>query len=68
MKENFTTKHISEVKKGDKCIIDGDVIIASSNAYTTKTDIGREWNFESGDDYYYARDFENGFVKTIEKS
>ena len=56
------TKHISEVKKGDNLIINGIVTAASSDAYMTKTDNGKEWNFESDGDYYYAGDFENGIV------
>jgi len=62
MKNKILAKHISEVSKGDRLIIDGRIIIASSDAYTTKTDNGREWNFESGSDYYYASEFEGGLV------
>ena len=62
------TKHISEVEKGDNLIINGCVIIATSDAYMTKTDNGKEWNFESGDDYYYISDFENGIVDIVERN
>ena len=61
------TKHISEVKKDDNLIINGCIMVASSDAYMTKTDNGKEWDFESGDDYYYAIDFENGIVDIAEK-
>ena len=59
---NKNTKHISEIKKNDNLIIDGYVIFATSDAYMATTDNGKEWNFESGDDYYYASSFKNGLV------
>lgn len=56
-------KHISEVVAGDRILVNDYEVNATSGAYMTKTDNGREWNFESGDDYYYASDFEGGMVE-----
>ena len=55
-------KPVSEVKKGDNILVDCEPVIATSDAYMVKTANGREWNFESGDEYYYASDFENACV------
>lgn len=54
-------KHISEVKKGDILLVNETVLTAASDAYMTKTDGGKEWNFETTDDevpYVYASDVE----------
>jgi hypothetical protein len=58
------TKHISAVEKGDAVIINNKVVIATSDAYLIDTDNGREWNFVSGEDYFYATDFIDGLVDT----
>ena len=61
-----TVIHFSEIKEGHKVVFDDSVIVATSDAYMTKTDNGKEWNFESGDDYYYISDFDGAvYVKII---
>ena len=60
------SKHISEVNKGDRVVYDGAVYKASTSAFLTKTDIGKEWNFEAGEsDYLYASCFPGGIVNCI---
>lgn len=60
------SKHISEVAKGDQVLFDDCLYTASSDAYMTKTDNGREWNFEvegeGPEEYLYASYFEGGIV------
>ena len=61
------TKHISEIKKGDRLLHDGFAYTATSDAYMVKTDLGREWNVEvvseSGpESYLYASYFPDGLV------
>lgn len=65
MKNNTISRHISEVKKGNRLSVDGYVIEATSDAYMTKTDNGREWNFENNSGYHYASDFEGGLVDVV---
>ena len=55
---NTFKKHISEVSCGDIILFNGDMYTATTDAYTTKTDIGKEWNVEVDGDgpetYIYA--------------
>lgn len=61
-------KHISEVNEGDRLLYEGEVHTASTSAFLTKTDIGKEWNVEvDGDDYLYASYFDCGIVTVIQE-
>ena len=63
--------HFNEIQKGDRVVVPDDMhlcsdmlwegddlIVATSDAYQTKTDYGKIWNFESGDGYVYIADFD----------
>lgn len=61
-------KHISEVVKGDILLYDGCRYVATSDAYMTATDIGKEWcvdveSNEGSEDYLYASYYEQGFAQ-----
>ena len=64
------TKHLSDVKEGDVLLYDGCQYVATTDAYMTNTDIGKEWNVEVESDegpeeYLYASYFHNGEVQFI---
>jgi hypothetical protein len=61
-----SSKHISEVVKGDLTIKhDNAIIAATSDAYLTDTGNGREWNFECSNEYFYASEFDDGIVEIV---
>jgi len=58
-------KHISEIVEGDYLRINNTIIVATSDAYTTDTAIGKEWNFECGDEYFYASEFMDESIEAV---
>lgn len=64
------TRHISEVKEGDVLLYDNCRYVATTDAYMTDTDIGREWNVEvesdeGSEEYLYASYFPQGEVMVV---
>lgn len=62
------TVHISEVKAGDIILYANATHEATTDAFQTKTEIGKEWNFEvDGSDYIWASYLDGAMVEIVDK-
>lgn len=70
VEERYVTHavHISEVKVGDIVLYENETHEATTAAFQTKTEIGKEWNFEVDDsDYLWASYFDGAMVEIVDK-
>jgi hypothetical protein len=64
----WSAKHISEIQNGDIVRYGEELYLATSDAYLTATNIGKEWNFSvvgGTEDYLYATSFEGAMVDVL---
>ena len=67
---DIIVRHISEIEENDKILYEGDIYIATTEAYLVKTEYGKEWNVEvscedGSESYLYAHYFDNGIVEVV---